>query len=67
MRVIFRTLSMTETPWDRTVAMATPATPMRSTATKRMSSTMFIMLAVNRNRNGLRESPTERSTPAEML
>ena len=53
--------------WDITVAMETPFTPQRKTATNRMSSPMLHRAAVVMAISGVRLSPSERRKPDRRL
>ena len=53
--------------WDITVAMETPFTPQRNTATNRMSSPILHRAAVVMAISGVRLSPSERRKPDSRL
>ena len=53
--------------WDKMVARAAPATPMRMPTTRTTSSTILVTQPVIKNSSGLLESPTARKIPEPML
>ena len=64
---MFQKTRKTDSSWEMMVAMAAPATPMRSPPTRSRSSAMLVQLAATRYRKGSRELPTARSTPEATL